>query len=81
MASEWLADVECATGLSDSAWRQPGRSPYDVRFMTHHPAAYVVLRDLRCMGFGVLKALISDQGSHFCNCAMAMLLEKYGVVH
>ncbi|RDY01782.1 Pol polyprotein, partial [Mucuna pruriens] len=31
--------------------------------------------------FGVPKALISDQGSHFYNRAMAMLLEKYGVVH
>ncbi|RDY07073.1 pol, partial [Mucuna pruriens] len=31
--------------------------------------------------FSVLKALISDQGSHFCNCVMATLLEKYGVVH
>ncbi|RDX92716.1 Pro-Pol polyprotein, partial [Mucuna pruriens] len=31
--------------------------------------------------FGVLKALISDQGSHLCNHAMATLLEKYGVVH
>ncbi|RDX90053.1 Gag-Pol polyprotein, partial [Mucuna pruriens] len=31
--------------------------------------------------FGVLKALISDQGSHFCNRAMSALLHKYGVVH
>ncbi|RDX98438.1 gag-pol, partial [Mucuna pruriens] len=31
--------------------------------------------------FGVLKALISDQGSHFCNRAMSSLLHKYGVVH
>ncbi|RDX74946.1 hypothetical protein CR513_45223, partial [Mucuna pruriens] len=31
--------------------------------------------------FGVLKALISDQGSHFCNRAMASLLQKYGVAH
>ncbi|RDY09377.1 hypothetical protein CR513_06264, partial [Mucuna pruriens] len=31
--------------------------------------------------FGVPKALINDQGSHFCNYAMATLLEKYGVVH
>ncbi|RDX70514.1 hypothetical protein CR513_50242, partial [Mucuna pruriens] len=31
--------------------------------------------------FGVPKALISDQGSHFCNKAMASLLHKYGVVH
>ncbi|RDY02607.1 pol, partial [Mucuna pruriens] len=31
--------------------------------------------------FGVPKALISDQGSHLCNRAMAALLQKYGVAH
>ncbi|RDX75739.1 gag-pol, partial [Mucuna pruriens] len=31
--------------------------------------------------FGVSKALISDQGSHFCNRAMSSLLDKYGVAH
>ncbi|RDX81000.1 Pro-Pol polyprotein, partial [Mucuna pruriens] len=31
--------------------------------------------------FGVPKALISDQGTHFCNRAMSSLLEKYGVIH
>ncbi|RDY03421.1 gag-pol, partial [Mucuna pruriens] len=31
--------------------------------------------------FGVPKALISDQGSHFCNRAMTSLLHKYRVVH
>ncbi|RDY14194.1 pol, partial [Mucuna pruriens] len=31
--------------------------------------------------FGVPKALISDQGSHFYNRAMSLLLKKYGVVH
>ncbi|RDY10784.1 gag-pol, partial [Mucuna pruriens] len=31
--------------------------------------------------FGVPKALISDQGSHFCNRAMSSLLNKYEVVH
>ncbi|RDX85942.1 Gag-Pol polyprotein, partial [Mucuna pruriens] len=31
--------------------------------------------------FGVPKALISDQGSHFYNRTMSTLLEKYGVVH
>ncbi|RDX99134.1 Pro-Pol polyprotein, partial [Mucuna pruriens] len=31
--------------------------------------------------FGVPKVLISDQGSHFYNRAMATLLENYGVVH
>ncbi|RDX85414.1 gag-pol, partial [Mucuna pruriens] len=29
--------------------------------------------------FGMPKALISDQGSHFCNKAMVSLLQKYGV--
>ncbi|RDX96903.1 gag-pol, partial [Mucuna pruriens] len=28
-----------------------------------------------------LKALISDQGSHFCNRVMSSLLDKYEVVH
>ncbi|RDX79159.1 pol, partial [Mucuna pruriens] len=31
--------------------------------------------------FGVLKVLISDQGSHFYNRAMSSLLHKYGVVY
>ncbi|RDY10477.1 Gag-Pol polyprotein, partial [Mucuna pruriens] len=31
--------------------------------------------------FGVLKVLISDQGSHFYNRAMSSLLHKYEVVH
>ncbi|RDY14354.1 gag-pol, partial [Mucuna pruriens] len=31
--------------------------------------------------FGVPKALISDQGSHFCNRVISALLHKYGVVH
>ncbi|RDX87015.1 hypothetical protein CR513_31571, partial [Mucuna pruriens] len=31
--------------------------------------------------FGVLKALMSEHGSHFCNRAMSSLLHKYGVVH
>ncbi|RDY10122.1 putative mitochondrial protein, partial [Mucuna pruriens] len=31
--------------------------------------------------FGIPKALISDQGSHFYNKAMSSLLDKYGVVH
>ncbi|RDY11036.1 pol, partial [Mucuna pruriens] len=31
--------------------------------------------------FGVPKALISDQGSHFYNRAMSSLLDKYGVVY
>jgi hypothetical protein len=31
--------------------------------------------------FGTPKAIISDQGSHFCNKTMTALLSKYGVVH
>jgi hypothetical protein len=31
--------------------------------------------------FGVPKAVISDQGTHFCNRAIAALMVKYGVRH
>ncbi|GJR69087.1 reverse transcriptase domain-containing protein [Tanacetum coccineum] len=31
--------------------------------------------------FGILKALISDRGTHFCNCKMEKILKKYGVHH
>jgi len=31
--------------------------------------------------FGVPRAIISDQGSHFYNRSLASLLQKYGVVH
>ncbi|KAI9084037.1 hypothetical protein K1719_034033 [Acacia pycnantha] len=31
--------------------------------------------------FGIPRAIISDQGSHFCNRSMGALLRKYGVLH
>ena len=31
--------------------------------------------------FGVLKAIISDEGTHFCNKPFETLLAKYGVKH
>ena len=31
--------------------------------------------------FSVPKAMISDQGSHFCNNIIATLFQKYGVTH
>ena len=31
--------------------------------------------------FGVPRAIIIDQGTHFCNRSMYVLLKKYGVVH
>lgn len=31
--------------------------------------------------FGIPRAIISDQGTHFCNRTMETLLNKYGVVH
>ena len=31
--------------------------------------------------FGVPRAIVSDQGTHFCNRSMQALLKKYGVTH
>ena len=31
--------------------------------------------------FGVLRAIIYGQGSHFCNRSLESMLKKYGVVH
>jgi len=31
--------------------------------------------------FGIPRAIISDQGSHFCNRTMETLMKKFGVVH
>ena len=31
--------------------------------------------------FGVPKAIISDQGTHFCDRSMGVLFQKYGVMH
>ncbi|RDX90904.1 hypothetical protein CR513_27185, partial [Mucuna pruriens] len=45
------------------------------------PFLWKLYNDQVTRRFGVAKALISDQGSHFCNRTMATLLEKYGVVH
>ncbi|CAM8972936.1 unnamed protein product [Rhodiola kirilowii] len=31
--------------------------------------------------YGVPKAVISDQGSHFCNCSVASVFKHFGVNH
>ena len=46
--------------------------------------AKVVLSFIRCnilSRFGTLRAIINDEGSHFCNKLPASLLAKYGVKH
>ncbi|GKD15834.1 reverse transcriptase domain-containing protein [Tanacetum coccineum] len=45
--------------------------------------ARVMIRLLRRLfvRFGVPKALISDQGTHFCNSQLEKALQKYGVTH
>ena len=46
--------------------------------------AKVVLRFIRsniCSRFGTLRAVIGDEGSHFCNNLFASVLAKYGVKH
>ncbi|GKF14357.1 reverse transcriptase domain-containing protein [Tanacetum coccineum] len=45
--------------------------------------AYVVVKFLRSLfaRFGVLKALISDRGTHFCNSQLEKALQRYGVTY
>ena len=46
--------------------------------------AKVVVDFVRCnlfCRFGVPKAIVSDQGTHFCKKSMHALFKKYGVVH
>ncbi|GKB51026.1 reverse transcriptase domain-containing protein [Tanacetum coccineum] len=45
--------------------------------------AHVVVKFLKKIfsRFGVLKALISDPGTHFCNSLLGKTLKKYGVTH
>ncbi|RDX98543.1 hypothetical protein CR513_18512, partial [Mucuna pruriens] len=52
-----------------------------IDFMGSFPIFYGNSYILLAIKFGVSRALISDQGNHFCNRAMYTLLEKYGVVH
>ncbi|GJX43717.1 reverse transcriptase domain-containing protein [Tanacetum coccineum] len=57
----------------------------------HHPKAKalptndarVVVNFLKKLfsHFGILKALISDRGTYFCNCQIEKILKKYGVDH
>ncbi|KAL0282190.1 UNVERIFIED_CONTAM: hypothetical protein Sradi_7268800 [Sesamum radiatum] len=44
-------------------------------------AKYYVWDDPYLWRFGVPRAIISDQGSHFCNRAVGALFKKYGVHH
>ncbi|RDX70122.1 hypothetical protein CR513_50667, partial [Mucuna pruriens] len=66
--------------------KQPRKS-LTVGYTGHHISGFLETNDARVV-MDFLKshifvglALISDQGSHFYNCAMATLLEKYGVEH
>ena len=46
-----------------------------------HKAVLKFLKENIFSRFGVLKAIISDGGSHFCNKPFENLLSKYGVKH
>ncbi|XP_049406090.1 uncharacterized protein LOC125869677 [Solanum stenotomum] len=46
----------------------------------HHSGIQTAHKILQC-GFGTPRAIISDEGSHFCNKLFKALLEKYGVRH
>ena len=46
-----------------------------------HKAVLKFLKENILSRFGVPKAIISDEGSHFCNKPFENLLSKYGVKH
>ena len=48
---------------------------------TDHKVVLKFLKENIFSRFGVLKAIISDGGSHFCNKPFENLLTKYGVKH
>ncbi|XP_059623176.1 uncharacterized protein LOC132266339 [Cornus florida] len=46
-----------------------------------HRVVVKFLKDLILSCFGTLRAIISDNGSHFCNKVFASLMSKYGITH
>ncbi|KAL6334707.1 hypothetical protein AAG906_021366 [Vitis piasezkii] len=57
---------------------------WGIDFMGPFPMSFVVLKFLKeniFSRFGVPKAIISDEGAHFCNKPFEALLSKYGVKH
>ena len=49
--------------------------------VANHRVVLKFLKENIFSRFGVLKAIISDGGSHFCNKPFESLLTKYGVKH
>jgi len=45
-----------------------------------HVVAAFIRSNLFCK-FGIPKAIINDQGTHFCNRLLDALFRKYGVIH
>jgi len=49
--------------------------------INEHKVVLKFLREHILLRFGTPKAIISDQGTHFCNSAFESLMRQYGVTH
>ncbi|XP_042454625.1 uncharacterized protein LOC122038761 [Zingiber officinale] len=58
---------------------------WGIDFMGHFPISfgfvYILLAVDYVSKFGLPRAIVSDQGSHFCNRHMKALMSRYGVIH
>ncbi|RDX70669.1 gag-pol, partial [Mucuna pruriens] len=68
----WAQGFLCAAYWARRIWGPIATKTNDAKVVVDFLKSNIFYR------FGVLKALISDQGSHFCNRAMSSLLHKYG---
>ncbi|RDX99933.1 hypothetical protein CR513_16947, partial [Mucuna pruriens] len=83
-ATPWYANI--CNFLVASTWPQGASKAYKDKlgseakfYIWDDPYLWRMCNDQFIRRFGMPKALINDQGNYFCNHAMAMLLEKYGV--
>jgi len=56
-------------------WKPKPKKTNDAQVVVDFVRSHIFCR------FGVPRAIVRDQGTHFCNRSVRVLLQKYGVVH
>ncbi|GJQ91385.1 reverse transcriptase domain-containing protein [Tanacetum coccineum] len=79
---EKLLDAGLIYPISDSPWGGEYALTIETKALPTNNAR-VVCKFLKSLfaGFGALRAIISDRGTHFCNDQFAKVMLKYGVTH